>query len=432
MENETKNEAKEEMKEEIKADDDHLNGDSAAEISEDTKTAEVNNDTPTTDAADEKAQQETKENGKDAEEPSEVLLAKIRAQVEYYFGNVNMQRDKFLIDQTKLDEGWVPMTVMLNFKMLASLSKNVDVILKALETSDLMEISEDRKKIRRSPKHPLPEYNEGYRKAQEARTVYVKGFPFTDTTIEKLKAFFEPYKPFETIVMRKYLDKDKVFKFKGSIFVQFETFDTAKAFMNIESVKYGDTELIRKWAADYYVEKAQEKEERRKKKEKPKKSTTEETKETEDDEAEQTSAGTDNKLPKGSIIYFSGVSKTCTREDVKECLDKFDADIAYIDFQRGHTEGWVRLQGENAAKPLLEKTNEGKVVIQDIEVTCKMLEGEEEDKYLTKAMEDIVASKNKFNKSKRGAKKGRGARSAKKRGNSPSRDTVPAKKRAIE
>jgi len=66
-------------------------------------------------------------------------------------------------------------------------------------------------------------------------------------------------------------------------------------------------------------------------------------------------------LPKGSIIYFSGVSKTCTREDVKECLDKFDADIAYIDFQRGHTEGWVRLQGENAAKPLLEKTNEGKV-----------------------------------------------------------------------
>lgn len=66
-------------------------------------------------------------------------------------------------------------------------------------------------------------------------------------------------------------------------------------------------------------------------------------------------------MPKGSIIYFSGVSKTCTREDVKECLDKFDADIAYIDFQRGNTEGWVRLQGENAGKPLLEKTNEGKV-----------------------------------------------------------------------
>lgn len=66
-------------------------------------------------------------------------------------------------------------------------------------------------------------------------------------------------------------------------------------------------------------------------------------------------------MPKGSIIYFSGVSKTCTREDIKESLDKFDADIAYIDFQRGNTEGWVRLQGENAAKPLLEKMDDGKV-----------------------------------------------------------------------
>ncbi|XP_071553477.1 la protein homolog isoform X2 [Temnothorax nylanderi] len=381
--------------EETSVGDDQLNGDTATE---------VNDDAPTVDATDEKTEQQTKANGKDTEEeePSEDLLTKIKAQVEYYFGNVNMQRDKFLIEQTKLDEGWIPMTVMLNFKMLASLTKDVDVILKALETSDLMEISEDKKKIRRSPKHPLPEYNEGYRKAQEARTVYVKGFPLTDTTIDKLKAFFEPYKPFETIVMRKYQDKDKVFKFKGSVFVQFETVDVADAFMKAESVKYEDTELLRKWAADYNAGKAQEKEERRKKKADKTKKTTEQ-KETEGDEEQP--AATDNKLPKGSIIFFSGVSKTCTREDIKECLDKFDADIAYIDFQRGHTEGWVRLQGENAAKPVLDKTDKGKVVIQDIKVTCKILEGEEEDKYLAKVMEEMVASKNKYNKAKRAGKK---------------------------
>lgn len=45
--------------------------------------------------------------------------------------------------------------------------------------------------------------------------------------------------------------------------------------------------------------------------------------------------------------------------------------------------------------------------IQDIEVTCKILEGEEEDKYLTKAMEEMVASKYKYNKGKRGGKKGK-------------------------
>lgn len=48
--------------------------------------------------------------------------------------------------------------------------------------------------------------------------------------------------------MRKYLDRDKSYKFKGSIFVQFETLDGAKTFMDKESVKYEDTELIRKWA----------------------------------------------------------------------------------------------------------------------------------------------------------------------------------------
>lgn len=120
-----------------------------------------------------------------------------------------MQRDKFLIEQTKLDDGWVPMTVMLNFKMLASMSQEPDVILKAIELSKLMEISEDKKKIRRSPKCPLPIYNEEYRKAQEARTAYVKGFSLQDTNIEKLKTFFSAYEPFENIVVSIRLLYDK-------------------------------------------------------------------------------------------------------------------------------------------------------------------------------------------------------------------------------
>ncbi|XP_050456563.1 la protein homolog isoform X2 [Cataglyphis hispanica] len=133
------------------------------------------------------------------EKPPAELLKKIKDQVEYYFGNVNMQKDKFLIEQIKLDAGWIPMTVMLKFRMLANFSRNVDVILKALENSNLIEISKDRKKIRRSPNYPLPEYNEECRKAQEARTIYVTGFPL-NSNIDKLKAFFESYQPFERIM----------------------------------------------------------------------------------------------------------------------------------------------------------------------------------------------------------------------------------------
>lgn len=47
--------------------------------------------------------------------------------------------------------------------------------------------------------------------------------------------------------MRKYT-KDKQKFFKGSIFLQFKTIEAAKAFMEQESVKYKDTELIKLWA----------------------------------------------------------------------------------------------------------------------------------------------------------------------------------------
>lgn len=112
-----------------------------------------------------------------------------------------MQRDKFMIEQIQLDVGWIPMTVMLNFKMLASLSKDVDTILKSIETSELMDISGDKKKIRRKPTRPLPVYDEEYKKAQAARTVYVKGFPLTNIWVQKLKEFFKDFEPTENIIV---------------------------------------------------------------------------------------------------------------------------------------------------------------------------------------------------------------------------------------
>ena len=47
--------------------------------------------------------------------------------------------------------------------------------------------------------------------------------------------------------MRKY-KKDKEYHFKGSIFLQFKTLEDAKSFMEQESVKYKDTELIKMWS----------------------------------------------------------------------------------------------------------------------------------------------------------------------------------------
>lgn len=52
-----------------------------------------------------------------------------------------MPRDKFLQEQIKLEDGWVPLEIMLKFKRLANLTTDTDVIVTALEESKLIEVS---------------------------------------------------------------------------------------------------------------------------------------------------------------------------------------------------------------------------------------------------------------------------------------------------
>lgn len=42
-------------------------------------------------------------------------------------------------------------------------------------------------------------------------------------------------------------------------------------------------------------------------------------------------------------------------------MGELDANIAFIDFKMGDKEGWVRLQGENTAKAIIDQMSESKV-----------------------------------------------------------------------
>ena len=58
---------------------------------------------------------------------AEELEPKIVRQIEHYFGDYNLPRDKFLKETIKADDGWVPMETMLNFQRLAALSTDAKV-----------------------------------------------------------------------------------------------------------------------------------------------------------------------------------------------------------------------------------------------------------------------------------------------------------------
>jgi la-related protein 1 len=68
-----------------------------------------------------------------------ILYNKILTQVEYYFSADNLSRDEHLRDQMN-DEGWVPVRVIAAFRRLAELTNNIQTILEALRSSEVVEI----------------------------------------------------------------------------------------------------------------------------------------------------------------------------------------------------------------------------------------------------------------------------------------------------
>lgn len=292
-------------------------------------------------------------------------------QVEYYFGDANLFRDKFLQGEIAKNDGWVPLSTMLKFKRLAALSEDAAVIAAALDKSDegLVEISADRESVRRHPERPLPEKNEETRKEVISRTAYVKGFPL-DMEMPALLDFFKAFPKVANIVIRKYLDKPtKTYKSKGSVFATFTTRDQCAAFLAQEAVKYNDTELICKWQTDYYASKKTEKQEKQKER--------------------SAKAEPVIELPKGAVLYLTAISGDVTREIIKAAIEELGADVAFIDFQKGDESAHVRLSTENTAQPLFEKLTDGKLKLEGLEVPVKVLEGEEETEYLAECVEKI-------------------------------------------
>jgi len=185
-----------------------------------------------------------------------------------YFGDFNLPRDKFLQELIKSDEGWVTMETMLKFKRLSDLSKDTSAIVAALKksTTGLIVVADDGLKIRRDPQIPLPENTEESRKLLEARTVYAKGFDKDNTVLDDLLDYYNENNPdVVSIQMRNWAEKkgkEKVWKFKGSVFITFKTEEAAKAFVEKEET-YKDVPLIKKFQKTYFEEKTVENEKRR-------------------------------------------------------------------------------------------------------------------------------------------------------------------------
>jgi len=273
----------------------------------------------------------------------------------------------------------------MKFKRLADLSEDNAVITAAIKKSKagLIAVSEDGLRIRRDPAIPLPENTEESRKLLEERTVYAKGFDKENSTLDELLDHFNDTNPnVVSIQMRNWSDKkgkEKVWHFKGSVFITFKSGEAATEFVENKNFKYKDHPLDIKFQKTYFEEKVDPRD--------------------------------DITLPKGATLMLTGLGGEITREDIKDVLkdkfavniDKDGGDIAFVTYEKGAPEAKIRFKVENFAKPVAEKwVGMDKVVIQGATIVGSLLEGDEEEKFLAESVQDL---KNRRNKNRTGHKR---------------------------
>lgn len=224
-------------------------------------------------------------------------------------------------------------------------------------------------------------------------TAYTKGFPL-DEDLNEIIAFMETYGPIESVNRRATKDH----KFKGSCFIIFKDEDTCKKFVELESLKYKDAELIKKLQEVYFADKKKEIEERKKSKR--------EKKDKSDDKPQKPI-----EYPKGAILHFSGLEdgQTLTREEIKEKVKEIgNIEATFIDFNKGDLKGYIRFPEENNAVEFYKKLTDGEMEVEKFKLTTNVLEGEEEEAYLKKTSDTVleIRKKNKLNSRNNRKRKG--------------------------
>ncbi|XP_068611818.1 la-related protein 7 [Brachionichthys hirsutus] len=100
------------------------------------------------------------------------LMGDVKKQVEFWFGDVNLHKDRFLrklIDES--DDGYVDISVLADFNRMKKLTTDAKLIARALNKSAVVEVDLEGNKVRRQlPIGDVP-------KNVDSRTVYVELLP---------------------------------------------------------------------------------------------------------------------------------------------------------------------------------------------------------------------------------------------------------------
>ncbi|KAM3964319.1 la-related protein 7-like [Aphomia sociella] len=147
------------------------------------------------------------------------LYENILKQMEFYFSDANLTKDRFLGELVKTD-AYVPIDVFLKFNKIRSMTQDVNDIVKAMKNSTLLELSDDKTKVKRQT--PVLPYD------ADQRTVYVESIPVTASR-DWLERIFSDYGHVAYISLPKFKNSQRI---KGYGFIEFNKPEDAQKCIN--------------------------------------------------------------------------------------------------------------------------------------------------------------------------------------------------------
>lgn len=269
-------------------------------------------------------------------------------------------------------------------------------VVKALEPSTLLKVSDDGQKVGRKQKLDL----EAAAAKVDARSLHVRPFPWR-TTMEDIESTYKDIGTLLSIRLRRHpATKD----FKGSAFLEFETEEEADRVQKLDVMHKGAKLVMEKKTEAMEREKEEEKEAAARAAAAP--------------VSESPAPATEERTPEytpGVILQVKiqgEIPETFQREDLKELLGGDEAGVKFIEYTKGQDGGYVRFDSPDHAKTVLEKTGDG-IDHDGKSIQVSLLEGEKEIQYWKK-VEELKRAKRDRSSSGRhkafGGSRGRGGK----------------------
>ncbi|XP_055841511.1 la-related protein 7 [Episyrphus balteatus] len=196
------------------------------ESSKSDKTEKSKNDEDTTSTAPESKDKQNSHKGH--RKRKRKFLNAIREQMEFYFGDANLSKDRFLM-QLIAQDPFVPIEVFLTFNKLKNLTTSTADIVKSLSNSQLLELDSEQQKVRRKTSLPVD-------RNVDHKTMYVESLPPT-ADHEWVKNMFSRFGPIAYVSLPRYSRSKKIKEFGFIEFEEESSVDKAvKAFRQFNGV----------------------------------------------------------------------------------------------------------------------------------------------------------------------------------------------------